>query len=600
MSLKVKLVSFISMFILVLSLMLISVFAATNVTLNIGGNVSFTASSVNALITGSIAGNAAGGSTLTTIDIDASDPDGPVSMPSDWTSMDLTFTESASPIIVTINIQNRSTDREIAVSLTDSTNISNVEVIRECDGVGINASDSRNIPGGETITYTFELNVQSQNSSANGAFDLTIGLETYVPQTYDYFTFDIKEDNQTVTLTAYNSSLSDSTDVVIPATVSQNSSGEWIEGDTYTVTAINNNATSSSNSIFRNSGITSINLPSTLLSIGNYAFYGCDGLTGELNLGGCTSLTSIGSYAFRNCSGLTGELDFSNCTSLTSIGSGAFRDCNGLTSISLPSSLKAIASSAFSTCSGLTGELNLGKCTSLTSIGNDAFYYCSGLTSISLPSSLTSIGERAFCGCRGLTSISLPSSLTSIGSWAFSNCSGLTGTVTIPTSVTSIGDNPFASCSNLEGIVVEEGNSEYYIEGNCLIENSTKTLITGFNNSTIPSDIKIIGGSAFRDCSGLTSISLPLSLTSIGWYAFYGCSGLTSVDLSGCTSLTSIGSYAFQNCSALESVVFPEGSTGWYVTTSSSATTGTDVDVTNPSTNANNLTGQYYNYYWKR
>ena len=177
MSLKVKLFSCISAFIIVVSLMLISVFAATNVTLNIGGNVSFTANSVNALITGSIAGNAAGGSTLTSIDIDASDSDGAVSMPTDWTNMDLTFTESASPITVTINIQNRSTDRAIAVSLTDSTNISNVTVTRECDSAGINATDNRNIPGGETATYTFELSVQSQNTSASGAFSLAVGLE---------------------------------------------------------------------------------------------------------------------------------------------------------------------------------------------------------------------------------------------------------------------------------------------------------------------------------------------------------------------------------------------------------------------------------------
>ena len=177
MSLKVKLVSCLSAFIIVASLMLISVFAATNVTLNIGGTVSFTANSVNALITGSIAGNASGGDTLTPIDIDASDSDGAVSMPTDWTNMDLTFTESASPITVTINIQNRSTDRAIAVSLTDSTNISNVTVKRQCDGSRITASDSRNILGGETITYTFELTVQSQNGSASGAFSLAVGLE---------------------------------------------------------------------------------------------------------------------------------------------------------------------------------------------------------------------------------------------------------------------------------------------------------------------------------------------------------------------------------------------------------------------------------------
>ena len=461
MSLKVKLVSFISVFILVLSLMLISVFAATNVTLNIGGNVSFTANSVNALITGSIAGNAAGGSTLTTIDIDASDPDGPVSMPPDWTSMDLTFTESASPITVTINIQNRSTDREIAVSLTDSTNISNVAVTRECDGTSINASDNRNIPGGETITYTFELNVQSQNSSANGAFDLTIGLETPGPQTYEYFTFEENEDGKTVTLTDYKPSLSDSTDITIPATVDL-VDGVWQDGNTYTVTAITDG--SYNPGVFYDSGITSVTFPSSLTSIGNNAFSGC----------------------------------------------------SGLTSISLPSSLTSIGNSAFSGCSGLTGELNLGGCTSLTSI------------------------EGA----------------------VFMGCSELTGIVTIPASVTDIEtSNPFYGCTKLEGIVVEEGNSEYYIEGNCLIENSTKTLITGFNNSTILSDIKVIEERAFGYCNGLTSISLPSSLKAIGISAFADCSGLTSVDLSGCTSLTSIGMSAFWSCSGLTSISLPSSLT---------------------------------------
>ena len=186
MSLKVKLVSCISAFIIVASLLLISVFAATNVTLNIGGNVSFTANSVNAYITGSIAGNAAGGDTLTPIDIDASDSDGAVSMPSDWTDMDLTFSESANPITVTINIQNRSTDRRIAVSLTDSTSISNVTVTRECDNVGISSTDTRNILESDTITYTFELAVQSQNSSASGDFSLSIGLENSFDTTNYY------------------------------------------------------------------------------------------------------------------------------------------------------------------------------------------------------------------------------------------------------------------------------------------------------------------------------------------------------------------------------------------------------------------------------
>ena len=553
------------------------------------------------------------------------------------------------------------------------------------------------------VTATIKLTIASTSSSTVDLSGITITINQFIPEVYDYFTFEVNDDGKTVTLTDYSKNLSDSTDVVIPATVDL-VDGVWQDGNTYTITAITDGSYTSG--VFSDSGITSVTFPSSLTSIGSNAFYGCSGLT-SVDLSGCTSLTSIGEYAFSGCSGLTGELNLSNCTSLTSIGDFAFYGCSGLTgelNLGGCTRLTSIGQSAFSGCDGLTGELNLGGCTSLTSIGSYAFIFCSRLTSITLPSSLTSIGESAFY-----------------------NCSGLTGTVTIPASVTEIGENPFVECSNLEGIVVEEGNSEYYVKGNCLIENSTKTLITGFNNSTIPSDIKIIGGDAFDGCSGLTSISLPssltsigerafsscsgltgelnlggctsltsigdyafqfcsgltsvdlsgctsltsigsdaflgcdgltsvdlsgctsltsigsdafrqcygltsvdlsgctsltsigsdafygcyeltgelnlggcTSLTSIGSYAFYGCYGLTSVDLSGCTSLTSIGISAFDGCSALESVVFPEGSTGWYVTRSSTATSGDSVTVTDSSVNANKLTGQYCEYYWKR
>ena len=151
---------------------------------------------------------------------------------------------------------------------------------------------------------------------------------------YEYFTFKENEDGQTVTLTDYDPSLSDSTDIVIPATVDL-VDGEWQDGNTYTVTAIASAITSSSG-VFYNSGITSVTFPSSLKAIGSYAFQNCSGLTGELNLGECTNLTSIGRYAFRYCSGLTGELNLGGCTSLTSIGSNAFSYCVALESVVFP------------------------------------------------------------------------------------------------------------------------------------------------------------------------------------------------------------------------------------------------------------------------
>ena len=167
------------------------------------------------------------------------------------------------------------------------------------------------------------------------------------------------------------------------------------------------------------SDLTSITLPEGLTSIGTSAFYGCSGLTGELNLGECTSLTSIGTSAFSGCNGLT---NITLPSSLTSIGTSAFFGCDGLTNITLPSSLTSIGSSAFADCDGLT---SITLPSSLTSIGSFAFASCTSLTSITLPEGLTSIGDDAFEGCSGLTSITLPEGLTSIGTSAFSGCSKL-------------------------------------------------------------------------------------------------------------------------------------------------------------------------------
>ena len=82
--------------------------------------------------------------------------------------------------------------------------------------------------------------------------------------------------------------------------------------------------------------------------IGDYAFYGCSGLT-SLTLP--SGVTSIGNYAFRDCSGLT---SLTLPSGLTEIGDYAFRDCSGLTSITLPSGVTEIGNYAFHRCSGLT------------------------------------------------------------------------------------------------------------------------------------------------------------------------------------------------------------------------------------------------------
>ena len=178
--------------------------------------------------------------------------------------------------------------------------------------------------------------------------------------------------------------------------------------------------------------------------LGDYAFYGCSGLT---SLTIPSSVTSIGSEAFSGCSGLT---SLTIPSSVTSIGESAFWDCSGLTSLTIPSSVTSIGNYAFYDCSSLT---SLTIPSSVTSIGYAAFYDCSSLTCLTIPSSVTSIGEAAFSGCSGLTSLTIPSGVTSIGEAAFSGCSGLTS-LTIPSSVTSIGNYALKGCSGLTSIYV--------------------------------------------------------------------------------------------------------------------------------------------------
>ena len=270
----------------------------------------------------------------------------------------------------------------------------------------------------------------------------------------------------------------------------------------------------------------------SVTSIGYRAFYGCSGLT---SVSIPESVTSIGEYAFCNCSSLT-SVTIPN--SVTSIGSSAFSYCSGLTSVTIPNSVTSISDWAFSNCSNLT-SINIPE--SVTSISNWAFRDCSGLTSITIPNSVTSIGDYAFENCSGLTSITIPNSVTSIGADAFYGCSSLTS-VTIPNSVTSIGVGAFdgtAWCNNQPDGLVYAGKVAYAYKGT--MAEGTEIVI---KDGTLG-----ITGSAFRNCSSLTSINIPNSVTSIGSSAFSGCSGLTSITIPN--SVTSIGSYAFNICSGL-------------------------------------------------
>ncbi len=276
-------------------------------------------------------------------------------------------------------------------------------------------------------------------------------------------------------------------------------------------------------------------------SLGNECFSYCSGLT-SVNIP--SSVTSLSYACFKGCSGLT---SVNIPSSVTSLGSGCFEGCSGLTSVSIPSSVTSLGRSCFWNCSGLT---SVSIPSSVTSLGDDCFYYCSSLSSITIPSSVTSLGNSCFSGCSGLTSATIPSSVTSLGNSCFSGCSGLTS-ATIPSSVTSLGNYCFSDCSGLTSVTIPSSVTSL---GVCCFSSCS-----GLTSITIPSSVTSLGSGCFWNCSGLTSVSIPSSVTSLGDDCFSGCSGLTSITIP--SSVTYVGSDCFSGCSGLTSITIPSSVT---------------------------------------
>ena len=188
--------------------------------------------------------------------------------------------------------------------------------------------------------------------------------------------------------------------------------------------------------------IKSVNIPNSVIIIGNDVFRSCTSLASVTIP---DSVTSIGVSAFSGCTSLA---SVNIPDSVTSIGNSAFSGCTSLASVSIPDSVTSIGGWAFKGCKSLS---SVSIPDSVTSIGDSAFAWCTSLASVSIPDSVTSIEGFAFSGCTSLASVSIPDSVTSIGNSAFYSCTSLTS-VSIPDSVTSIDYRAFAWCTSLSSL----------------------------------------------------------------------------------------------------------------------------------------------------
>jgi hypothetical protein len=308
------------------------------------------------------------------------------------------------------------------------------------------------------------------------------------------------------------------------------------------------------------------------LVIGNEAFYNCRLLKdGDIDLSHCTSL---GSSAFYGCSGLTAvELP----SSLRFLGSGAFRHCGGLTSARIDGTDLTLPCYVLANCSNLQsvvigdgvvgveenkttgydhqgpfhGSLQLKTLdvgTGMTAVSN---YFCcglSGLKTATFRGNIQSIGNSAFSQCTNLVSVSLGGSPKTIGGHAFSNCQQLEGSIDL-SQCTNVWREAFDNCERLGGVVdlTRCANVGVMAFSDC-------SALAGVEFSSCLTNI---GGSAFSGCGSLRSVDLPPSLKSLGGSAFSYCGSLTNARIDG-TELT-LPMPVLAECGNLERVTIGDG-----------------------------------------
>ena len=209
--------------------------------------------------------------------------------------------------------------------------------------------------------------------------------------------------------------------------------------------------------------IESVQLPNSLVTIGENAFSNCQNLK-SFNVP--SSLTNIGLNAFYGTAWLNeqpkGEVRIGNflysykglLPENTAIAGSeeTYQSLSASEEYNLVIPLYQTPYMSDGVFANQDGLVYVDYPDTFNNVVNNVFQNCINLETVILGDNVTSIGESAFANCSSLSNVSFPSSLVSIGANAFQN-TALNGTLTFGDNLTFIGEGAFRDSPRLEGFV---------------------------------------------------------------------------------------------------------------------------------------------------
>ena len=162
---------------------------------------------------------------------------------------------------------------------------------------------------------------------------------------------------------------------------------------------------------FKYTAISSIDLPTTVTTIGKDAFAYCKKLAAFTIQ---QHVTTVDEAAFHH----SGLQQFTWPDHLTTIKQSMFEGCDQLTAITIPATVDSLQSRVFYDCRMLERISLPGA---VRTIPDNCFQNCDSLREVILPPTVNYISWTAFGNCKSLRHIDLPDAITYIGPYAFAS-----------------------------------------------------------------------------------------------------------------------------------------------------------------------------------